>query len=234
MHILSAREASPSSYVDHITDEVNNAIRTTGDVSDIDVPSLVRSPFLNAAFHETLRLYVDMIVFRSATKNTALGTHYLQKNDSVIAPSYLCHRDAYWATRHFDGPEKHTSSIQSKEGALDVDEFHPERWIRDDQSQKKYTFSPGGTQGRFIPFGGGQHLCPGRVFAKQEVLAAVALVAAGLDMEVIGFTKRRSDGASGFPAMEDHIPGSTTVKMDGDLKVRVRRKVKWQVRPMDT
>jgi cytochrome P450 len=38
--------------------------------------------------------------------------------------------------------------------------------------------------GSFIPFGGGQNICPGRFYAKQEALGAMAMFLTMFDIEL--------------------------------------------------
>lgn len=46
------------------------------------------------------------------------------------------------------------------------------------------TFTTGGTNGSWIPYGGGPHECPGRYFAKRAILAACAMTVTLCDVEL--------------------------------------------------
>jgi hypothetical protein len=62
------------------------------------------------------------------------------------------------------------------------------------------------------------------VFAKQEVLASVALVLAGFDIEVIGFTDTEGQTKKTFPGLKKTFVGNGAMPMDGDIKVRLRKR----------
>lgn len=94
------------------------------------------------------------------------------------------------------------------------------------------TFSTAGSNGRFFPFGGGTYVCPGRVFAKQEVLGAIAafLLAYKVDfVEYLSFDKagkpiHKGVEPGGFPVVKKQFSGSGVVISEGDMLVRLRRR----------
>ena len=88
--------------------------------------------------------------------------------------------------------------------------------MRDPSGPKKFSLT--GTSGKLFPFGGGKTMCPGRVFAKQEVLAAVAYILDKFEIEVV----RVEDGtgvesASGFPKIRPAFSGTAVVYPDGKV-----------------
>jgi len=176
----------------------------------IDIPTLLSLPLLNSAFYETLRLYVDVLITRELKTNLTLDRHLLQKNDLVMAPSYLGHHDqTFW-----------------REPGVHV--WYAERFLKHDSSTGKDVFSTSWAAGKFFPFGGGPHICPGRVFAKQEVLAAVATFLLTCELEVVEFVgedgQGKGRGGAGFPKVKRQYAGNGVVSMSGDVRVRVRRK----------
>lgn len=182
----------------------------------LNMHQLVALPLLSSIFHEVLRLYVDALVTRFVPTDLALpvdedNKHYLllKKNTMVLAPSWIAHHDLAWMTT--------TTAPENV--------FYAERFLRVDPETGKHIFSTSPANGRLIPFGGGKTICPGRVFAKQEVLAAVAMVLLGFEFEVLGFVDGKEIATQKFPGIRQNYPGTGTVCMDGDLKVRIRRRV---------
>ena len=88
-----------------------------------------------------------------------------------------------------------------------VSAFDPERFLH----RKELARGPS-----FKPFGGGQHLCPGRFLAKQAIFAFVALALSRFDVRLDGDGERddssRAGGAGGgfkqaFPRPANLKPG---------------------------
>ena len=53
-------------------------------------------------------------------------------------------------------------------------------------------FTTEGLHGIFLPYGGGQNTCPGRHFAKQEILLTVAALTSYFDIELLGAETKES------------------------------------------
>lgn len=53
-------------------------------------------------------------------------------------------------------------------------------------------FTTEGLHGIFLPYGGGQNMCPGRHFAKQEILLTVAALMSSFDIELLGAETKES------------------------------------------
>ncbi|KAL1586005.1 hypothetical protein WHR41_04733 [Cladosporium halotolerans] len=202
-HILSP--TNPPELRSWVMDEIQSARRPDG---SLDVPLLASRPFLNSLFHEVLRVYVDLLIVRQADADAAIGPHAVRKNEMVMAPSWLSHRNP----AHFAKP----------------DAFDPARFLVEDPETGKLVFSTAGLGGKFFPFGGGHYMCPGRTFAKQEVLGAVAVLLLEFEVGVVEFV--RSDGvgvgmgAEGFPGLKRGFAGNVVVGLEGDVRVRMRRR----------
>jgi cytochrome P450 len=71
--------------------------------------------------------------------------------------------------------------------------------------------------------GGGSAICPGRFFAKQEIMLTLAMMVARFDIEFIEWTKL--DGsASDREARSDVMScGAAAVHPDRDMKIRWKR-----------
>lgn len=209
MHLLDPK--SDKTVLLRIMDELRTAQKPDGTV---DVATLTTLPLLTSTFHETLRLYVDALVSREVTKDQILPLEegknprkvFLEKGSTVIAPSWLGHRDASaWS----DPP---------------YDVFYPERFLKQDPETGKTIFTTAGSNGKLFPFGGGKTICPGRVFAKQEVLASVAYVLLNFDLEFVEYVDEKGKRVNKFPGLREGFTGSGIIMMDGDLKVKMKRR----------
>ncbi|KAH9820419.1 Cytochrome-P450 [Teratosphaeria destructans] len=194
MHILSP--TSPPSLKDQIMEELSSVKTTDG---SIDVPGLTKLPLLNSAFHEILRLYVDLLVVRHIDESVALDSHLVRQGEHVMAPTWMTHRDAQYFAR--------------------PTEFDPERFLCTDAETGKLSYSTSGLGGKYFPFGGGHYMCPGRIFAKQEVLGSVAVLLLDFDITFVGYV-----GNGGFPTPKKNYAGNQVVGIEGDLRVRVKRR----------
>lgn len=206
MHILSP--TNPPELLSWVMDELRSAQQADG---SIDVPTLLSMPLLNSMFHETLRLYIDLPVVRQVDANANVGSHIMNKDEMVMVPSWLSHRNP----EHFAKPEA----------------FDPARFLIDDPETGKMKFSINGLNGKYFPFGGGHYMCPGRTFAKQEVLGSIAVLLLNFDTEVIGFVKRSGNetvdagkDAAAFPKLKEGFAGNVVVGLDGDMRVKLHRK----------
>jgi hypothetical protein len=207
MHILNP--GGDKTLLGRVMEELEKARCEDG---TLDIPMLLSLPLLQSVFHEVLRLYVDVLIRRELKEDLTLPLDdgkrqvLLKKSGIVMAPSWLGHRDE---ARWVDPPCK---------------VFYAERFLKVDPETGKDVFTVGGTTGKFFPFGGGKSICPGRVFAKQEVLASVALVLLTFEFEVVRFVDGQGKTRKGFPGIKQAYSGTGVVAMDGDIKVRMRRR----------
>lgn len=116
-------------------------------------------PLLNAFLHECLRYWppIPQIV-RAAAVDTAIAGVPVPRNTKLQLSIVGFNRDEQnW------GP--------------DAAVFRPERWLRDDAASGRRLFEPkGGATSKysFMTFIHGPRDCPGRVFSRHEMLAALA------------------------------------------------------------
>ena len=75
-----------------------------------------------------------------------------------------------------------------------------------------------------VDIGGGTSICPGRHFAKQEIMLTLAMIVSRFDIEYLGWTML--DGSvSDRPARDnERYCGAAAVPPDRDMKVRLRKK----------
>jgi hypothetical protein len=202
-HILS----SPQDLLPRVLSEISTVQTPDG---TLDIPKLITLPLFLSIYTETLRMYVAVNVTREVHADFVIDGHLLKKGNTIMAPSWLGHRDpAVWNNLHPDHPP--------------VNVFYAERFLR--QEGDKVVCSTAGLSGRYFPYGGGAHICPGRIFAKHEILAAVAMVLLSFEFEFVGWVNPFSkDKEERFPSTKKGYVGNGVMAADRDMRVRVRRK----------
>ena len=78
-------------------------------------------------------------------------------------------------------------------------------------------FAPEKVAGQFIPYGGGENICPGRFYAKQEAMAGMAMFLAKFEIELQlepGRVLEPNKKQFGFGVMEPK----------GEIRARMRRR----------
>ncbi|KAI9154655.1 Cytochrome P462 monooxygenase [Paramyrothecium foliicola] len=164
-------------------------------VSHADLKKLAAQPLLQSAYAETLRLYVASASTRVAEYHdlNIAGFHIPKDSYLVIYGRTLALDHEAWsrAGRTSDKP---------------LQEFDPERflvdadWVRPGSatvtqvktvpapsckdSSGSRRFSLDGLLGLWIPFGGGDHLCPGRHFTKHQILLTFSVLFSHFDIEL--------------------------------------------------
>ncbi|KAI4229744.1 MAG: hypothetical protein L6R36_000660 [Xanthoria steineri] len=180
----------------------------------LDVKGLMEKPLLQSVYAEVLRLYADLTITRNLKADVTVPVDYggddaprmrLPKGDMVMAPSWTVHRDANaWP-------------------GVPPDQFDAERFLVANEQGAK-VFSMGNTPGRWMPYGGGRPICPGRIFAKQEIIVAVATVLRMYDFEMVGYVDRQGQRTEDFPGMRSKLPGTGIGLPDGDILVRIKER----------
>ncbi|KAK6387055.1 hypothetical protein LTS17_000321 [Exophiala oligosperma] len=218
---LLAHLLSPETLDDvlgRVTKEVENARQPD---NGVNMAVLMAQPLLNSAFTEMMRHYVDCLVTRQLKTDLVMDGYLLRKDDLIMAPSSLSQHDVFWE-RNYE-PSAYT--------------WYAERFMRrhDDQRQiagESNIFSSSWAAGKYFPFGGGTHICPGRVFAKQKVLGAVTAFFLKFDVQFVEYSGKDWMGnvvglgkdASAFPRVKQQYAGNGTLAIDGDIRVRIRRR----------
>ncbi|CAO1605168.1 hypothetical protein XANCAGTX0491_008694 [Xanthoria calcicola] len=209
IHLLSARDPTLLPRVRAETESVRGFADGT-----LDVKRLMEKPLLQSVYAEVLRLYVDLTITRNLKADVTVPVDYggddaprvrLPKGDMVMAPSWTVHRDANaWP-------------------GVPPDQFDAERFLVANEKGAK-VFSLGNTPGRWMPYGGGRPICPGRVFAKQEIIVAVATVLRMYDFQMVGYCDRQGRRTEDFPGMRSKLPGTGIGLPDGDIHVRIKER----------
>ena len=164
-HVVS----NPSTIVD-LRQELTKILRTsqtsTGVVSrNLDVMAMRDNcPLLNSLFQETLRHHSCGVSTRVVLEDTILNDEYHLKKGSIIQiPSRVLHTDPnLWSPT--------------------AEDFDPHRFL---EHSGKDTTELKSRQIAFRAFGGGAHLCPGRHFARTEVMCLVAMFVMRYEIEPV-------------------------------------------------
>ncbi|KAK0702256.1 cytochrome P450 [Lasiosphaeris hirsuta] len=148
----------------------------------IDAQKLISLPLIQSVFAETLRLHLSINLTREVNNPIVIEGYRIGKGAMLQALTQIAHYDEetwaadghaasdFWAGRHLRYVRQ-PSNEPGKEANL-VPEF-----------------SVAGKPGSFVPFGDGTGICPGRAFAKQEVLLTLAMIVARFDVKFVDWTK---------------------------------------------
>ncbi|KAK4206992.1 cytochrome P450 [Rhypophila decipiens] len=179
------------------------------DPSDSGVVSLSyalikeKCPVFLSVYDEVLRLTSGIATVRYTMQDTLINdTWLLKKGAQVQMPTAYIHTDP------------------STWGA-DADQFDAERFLetkvkrlgREERVKRNAAFRP---------FGGGNVMCPGRYFTSHEVFGFVATILLGWDMEPSGGREWK------VPDMDRSKLPLTSLKPQGDVKVRLLRRGGWE------
>jgi cytochrome P450 len=159
-----------------LENEANESIAYGGHA--IDAARLTNNALLQAVYAETLRLHVAALITRTVKKEHSVDAWLLQKGQDIIVASNVEHMHPQWDDAKYP-----------------VSGFHPDRFLTSSDNDKgtKKTFSLNGRQGQWIPFGLGEHLCPGRHFAKAEMIVNAAVILRTFEIQTLTYdsTQRR-------------------------------------------
>lgn len=174
---------------------------TPGVINDApNVSYLVdNSPRLEAVWLEVLRLGTSSSLMRYVTEATVIGGKTLEKGNNVMVPYRLLH-------------------FEEDAWGKDASQFNPERFLRQKNLSRSTSFKP---------FGGGQHLCPGRFLAKQVVFTFVALTLSRFDVSLDGAglgDNSLDRHLQRFPRAELSRPGLATLSPVAEDKLILRLK----------
>ncbi|KAI6369736.1 hypothetical protein MCOR25_004365 [Pyricularia grisea] len=159
----------------------------------IDITSVKNNcPLLLSTFKESLRYRGMGTALRIVTKDIELGGYLLKKDSMVQIPLQVIHSDkGNWG----DDPLS----------------FDPYRFVK--VPGKKLPDDSG-----YRSFGGGKHLCPGRFFATNEILAVVSLF-------ISRYVMRPKDGGDWIlPTTKNSNAARQILQPDFDMEVEVRNR----------
>ena len=169
---------------------------------DFDYTSLCNEPLLQSIYAETLRLHVAIFILRASDRrDVELRGWRVPRGEPILVSGFGEQMDpSQW--ERSDHPE-----------GKPVGEFWAERFLREDGG-----FSLKGRAGTsWLPYGGGQRMCPGRHFAKVEMIGSLAILLTLFDVEI-------ADKVDGIPGNDMGGFGFGALWPKGRLPVRMRRR----------
>lgn len=159
------------------SEEVNRALQSTGqELSSggnaiyLDQEQLNNLPVLDSIIKEALRLSSASLSIRTAKEDFTLhledGSYNIRKDDIIALYPQLIHLD----------PEIYPDPLT----------FKYDRYL-DESGQAKTTFYKNGNKLKYfyMPFGSGATMCPGRLFAVQEIKVFLILMLSTFDLELV-------------------------------------------------
>lgn len=192
----------------------------------VDIPNLCNQPLLQSIYAEVLRLHSGSVINRIPNcPDLQIGGWNLTQDQPVIVSTYNVGRDP---TIWNQGTAEHPHSVE---------EFWAERFIiypddphsgpvlkstaQHERDDKKAVprFSLDGTAGSWVPFGGGTRMCPGKHFAKADMIVTTAMFLMAFDIELL------TDGEAGScitPDLTYFMFG--VMHPEGKIRARIRRR----------
>jgi cytochrome P450 len=177
----------------------------------IDAASLLADPLLQSVYAETLRLRVAVLVVREAARSDFSFCGWNIKKNEVLTVSTRTEAmdeniwstgtareprplQEFWARRFIVDPADQSSGPLKTQKRVKKDSSG-------DAAGEPY-YSMDGLSGSWIPYGGGRSLCPGRHFAKREMLITTAAFLSVFEIELTGSEQPKVDmGHFGFGTM---------------------------------
>lgn len=170
---------------------------------DLDLDALLKLPLLQAVYAETLRLRMHFYIIRMPDRiDLEIGKWSIPRRKVVVTSTTAAHRDsASWPT--------------GMDNEHPVDKFWPGRFLQFSSAESKPVFSTKTFEGSWIPYGGGPRQCPGRHFAKRQILLTAALMVVLFDCEVLPEGKDVGEdlSLSGFGGGVSHPAGKVPVRL---------------------
>ncbi|KAI5861438.1 cytochrome P450 [Durotheca rogersii] len=167
-----------------------------GDGNRFNLSKLVTQPLLQSTYAEVLRLYVATAISRVAEyEDIHVAGYAIPKDSMIIMYSRTMALDSEaWirAGRRLRKPLEEFDAERflvspdwmrpRANGTSGEKETTPETGKTASSSERR--FSTEGLLGLWIPYGGGDHICPGRQFAKHQMLLTFAMLFDKFEIEL--------------------------------------------------
>lgn len=184
-----------------------------------DLGKLLSDDLLQSIYAETLRVrFAALVIRQPTTDNFSFRGWHIKKHEVLSLSTYNQAMDptvwnsggpndphplmSFWSDRFIVKPDDADS------GPLKG----PRRRSQHRRDDKPY-FSMEGLASSWIPYGGGRSHCPGRHFAKREMMLTTALFLHTLDIEI-----------TTMPEMDLRLFGFGSVPIKGKVPCRIRRR----------
>lgn len=200
---------------------------------ELNIRKVVELPLLQSVYHECLRMHVAVNITRIVEEDMSLDGHTLKKGYLVQTPSWISHHDEgiwcapdhpateFWAERHL----KYVESTDESGNKITITQFSMEGRLGGffPFGQSPLT-SPTRTCGtEHLLKGGGIGICPGRHFAKQEIMSAIALIVVNFNIEFEEYTMMDGSRSDRGPQDNQWYCGTAAMPPDRDMKIRWAR-----------
>ncbi|KAI0483446.1 cytochrome P450 [Xylaria cf. heliscus] len=206
--------------------EVDRA-RKPGSTNSLDINVLCSQPLLQSIYAETLRLRIGLMINRTSQhREVRIGPWKFPPNRPIaISSMVVATNPQIWGDRN---GEKPLDKFWAERFVLYPDDEQSGPWSLDrrdnlgvDQKPKQDTpiFTMDGMSDGWIPYGAGEFMCPGRHFAKQEMIGSFAVFLDNYDVEIL-----LPDGWVPEPDMKYFGTGALPPKKA--VPFRIRRRVK--------
>ncbi|KAI1342556.1 cytochrome P450 [Xylariaceae sp. FL0016] len=189
--------------------EIDTCIREcTNGVPEYDVDQLLRLPVLQAVYAETLRLRMHFYIIRMPDRvDINIKDWVIPRQKVIVTPTTVAHMDTQaWYT--------------GLDNEYPVEKFWAGRFLQSSReatggSYEAPRFSTKNLEGSWIPYGGGPRQCPGRHFAKRQILLTTALMISLFDCEIQpeGINMQEDVSLMGFGGGVSHPAGKVPAKI---------------------
>ncbi|XP_054847784.1 7-alpha-hydroxycholest-4-en-3-one 12-alpha-hydroxylase-like [Eublepharis macularius] len=205
VHLLKHPEAMKAvkEEVDRILKETDQEVKPGSPLINVSLET-IKTPVLDSAIQETLRLNVSPFLFRSIMEDMDLamadGREYsLRKGDQLILSPFV--------GLHMD-PEIYP----------DPQNFKYDRFLNPDGTKKEFYKNGEKLKYPIMPWGGGPSMCPGRFFAVNEMKIFVMLMVMYFDMELVNREEK-------IPPVVASRCGIGTSHPSHDIQFRYRQRI---------
>lgn len=190
---------------------------TSDETGKIDIQKLGNQALTQSMHAEILRLYIAIFTLRHGEVGpVSFGGYKLKPEDlAVIYSRTGALDDKAWA-RSGRAPKTPLEQFDAERFLVDHDNLLVENSC--ESANKDLEFSMSGLSGIWLPFGGGDRMCPGRHYAKTEMMITLALLFNKFDVELMMADTSKVQPNMGFAPFGSLPPTCA-------LPFRIRRKV---------
>ncbi|KAL4984467.1 cytochrome P450 [Aspergillus falconensis] len=161
-------------------------------------------PVMGLLYVETLHLYISINITCEVTQPITLDGYRLCAGSLIQAPSQIRHYDKVWSTPGYPATE-----------------FWAARNLKHEDGKTKFMMA--GQSSLFLPYSGSLSICPGHVFAKQEILITLATLLTRFDIEKVRWMNLDGSKSDRRTQNSREYIGAVGIPLDRELRVCWRR-----------